>query len=43
MVNLKEGETLPKEVKHLKYLESFGIQSNANFQLPRGSFRRRNL
>ena len=42
MVNLKEGETLPKEVKHLKYLESFGIQSNANFQL-RGSFRRRNL
>ena len=33
MVNLKEGETLPKEVKHLKYLESFGIQSNANFQL----------
>lgn len=31
--DLKEGETLPKEVKYLKYLESFTIQTNVNRQL----------
>lgn len=33
LINLKDGETLPKEVRHLKYLESFTIQSNANWQI----------
>lgn len=32
MFNMKDGETLPKEVRHLKYLESFSIQSNENRQ-----------
>lgn len=32
MINLKDGETLPKEIRHLKYLESFTIQSNENSQ-----------
>lgn len=31
--DLKAGETLPKEVKNLKYLESFTIQTNVNRQL----------
>lgn len=30
MINLNDGETLPKEIKYLKYLESFNIQSNEN-------------
>lgn len=30
MINLNDGESLPKEIKHLKYLESFTIQSNEN-------------
>ena len=29
---LQEGEILPKEVRYLKYLESFEIQSNSNNQ-----------
>ena len=33
LIDLKDGETLPKEVRHLKYLESFTIQSNANWQI----------
>ena len=33
MLNLKPGETLPKEVKNLKYLESFSVASNDNNQL----------
>lgn len=32
MFNLKDGETLPKEIRYLKYLESFAIQSNENHQ-----------
>lgn len=30
MLNLKDGETFPKELRHLKYLESLTIQSNEN-------------
>lgn len=33
MIDMKEGETLPKEVRYLKYLESFSIRSNANSQI----------
>lgn len=33
MIDMKEGEVLPKEVRHLKYLESFSIRSNANSQI----------
>lgn len=33
MFNLKAGETLPKEVKNLKFLESFSIASNENNQI----------
>lgn len=32
MFDLKDGETLPKEIRYLKYLESFTIQSNTNRQ-----------
>lgn len=32
MFNLKEGESLPKEVRYLKYLETFNIVSNENRQ-----------
>ncbi len=30
MIDLQDGESLPKEIRHLKYLESFSVQSNAN-------------
>ena len=33
MFNLKPGETLPKEVKNLKYLETFSLASNDNNQI----------
>lgn len=33
LFNLQEGEMLPKEVRYLKYLESFDIQSNSNNQI----------
>lgn len=33
MIDMKEGESLPKEVRYLKYLESFSIRSNANSQI----------
>ena len=33
MFNLQAGETLPKEVKNLKYMESFSISANANSQI----------
>ena len=33
MVNLQDGESLPKEIRHLKYLESFTVQSNGNRQI----------
>ncbi len=33
LIDLKDGETLPKEVRYLRYLESFTIQSNANWQI----------
>lgn len=33
MVDMKDGEVLPKEIRHLKYLESFSIRSNANSQI----------
>lgn len=33
MIDMKDGETLPKEIRHLKYLESFSIRSNANSQI----------
>lgn len=32
MFDLKDGETLPKEIRYLKYLESFTIHSNSNRQ-----------
>ena len=32
MVDVKAGETLPKEVKNLKYLESFSVSANMNNQ-----------
>lgn len=32
MIDLSDGESLPKEVRHLKYLESFALRSNANRQ-----------
>ena len=32
MIDLQDGESLPKEIRHLKYLESFSVQSNANRQ-----------
>lgn len=32
MFDLKDGETLPKEIRYLKYLESFTIQNNTNRQ-----------
>lgn len=33
MINLADGEELPREVGHLKYLESFYITSNDNSQI----------
>ena len=33
MFNLKSGETLPKEVGNLKFLESFSVASNENNQI----------
>lgn len=33
MFNLKSGETLPKEVGNLKYLESFSVAANENNQI----------
>lgn len=33
MIDMKDGEVLPKEIRHLKYLESFSIRSNANSQI----------
>lgn len=33
MFNLKTGESLPKEVKNLKYLESFTLAANENNQI----------
>lgn len=33
LIDLKDGESLPKEIRHLKYLENFTIQSNPNSQL----------
>ncbi len=33
MIDMKEGEVLPKEIRYLKYLESFSIRSNANSQI----------
>ena len=33
MINLQDGESLPKEIRHLKYLESFTVQSNENNQI----------
>lgn len=33
MINLQDGESLPKEIRHLKYMESFVIQSNENNQI----------
>lgn len=33
MIDLQDGESLPKEIRHLKYLESFTVQSNANRQI----------
>ena len=33
MFNLKSGETLPKEVGHLKFLESFSVAANENNQI----------
>ena len=33
MFDLKSGESLPKEVKNLKYLESFSISANMNNQI----------
>lgn len=33
MFNLKPGEVLPKEVKNLKYLETFSLASNNNNQI----------
>ena len=33
LFDLKDGETLPKEIRYLKYLESFSILSNINHQI----------
>lgn len=33
MINLNSGESLPKEVRNLKYLESFYVSANANNQI----------
>lgn len=33
MINLQDKESLPKEIRHLKYLESFTVQSNENRQI----------
>ena len=33
LFDLQEGETLPKEIRYLKYLESLDIQSNSNNQI----------
>lgn len=33
MIDLQEGQSLPKEIRYLKYLESFTVQSNVNNQL----------
>lgn len=33
MIDLQDGETLPREIRHLKYLESFSVQSNSNRQM----------
>lgn len=33
MINLKSGETLPKEVGNLKFLESFSVAANENNQI----------
>lgn len=32
MIDIADGDELPREIKHLKYLESFGVQSNPNNQ-----------
>lgn len=32
MIDLQSGDSIPKEIRYLKYLESFSIQSNANRQ-----------
>ena len=32
MFNLRDGETFPKEVRYLKYLETLDVQSNTNHQ-----------
>ena len=32
LVDLQSGDSIPKEIRYLKYLESFSIQSNANRQ-----------
>lgn len=33
MIDLQDGESLPREIRHLKYLESFTVQSNGNSQI----------
>ena len=33
MFNLQEGETFPREIRYLKYLESVTLQSNTNRQI----------
>lgn len=33
IINLQDGESLPREIRHLKYLESFAIKSNENSQI----------
>lgn len=33
MINMADGETFPSEVKYLKYLEAFSVQSNENSQI----------
>lgn len=33
MIDLQDGESLPREIRHLKYLESFSVQSNSNRQV----------
>lgn len=33
MFDLQEGESVPREIRYLKYLESFSLQSNTNRQI----------
>ena len=33
MIDLQDGESLPKEIRYLKYLESFSVQGNVNRQI----------